>query len=252
MNNIKLVIAYDGGAFYGWQTTKTGPSVEQTLQKTLEKILNHPVLLQAASRTDRGVHAYGQVVNFFSLKIPRLESLNALLPPTIRVLSLELMPSDFHPTLCAVGKEYLFNIDMSSIQLPFSRHDSWHLPRFLDLEAMQKASVNFLGEHDFSALCNTNEGRIYKDKIREIWWIDILPDQNFIRFAVAGNHFLYKMARNIVGTLAYVGLGKLSPCAIPSILDGKLRAQAGICAPPQGLALNKVFYKLPERYTGSL
>ncbi|MBS0623444.1 MAG: tRNA pseudouridine(38-40) synthase TruA [Verrucomicrobia bacterium] len=251
--NISLLLAYDGTLYFGWQTTAMGPSVEQDLQSVLEQILQHPVVLQAASRTDRGVHALGQVVNFLTSKQLCLEklhkSLNALLPSSIVVLQVELQALCFHPTLDAVGKEYVYLINPQKFQLPLLRYKSWHVPDDnLDWDLAKQAACLLCGRHDFSAFCNRHEGRIYPHKIRELWWIHFnTTGEGLICISLAGNHFLYKMARNLVGTLVDVARKKLPLLTLADILKGKKRAAAGVCAPAHGLTLNRVFYKPPNR-----
>lgn len=246
MTNIRLVIAYMGAAFQGWQKTKTGPSVEETLERVLSKILQQDMSLQAASRTDAGVHAKAQVVNFFSqasLSLHRLRhSLNGMLPKDIAVLAIEEMPDSFHPTLDCVKKEYEYHLCYSPIQLPFHRQTSWHFPYPLDKEAMHLASQHLCGTHDFSAFCNERK-RWDRDPVCHLEAIDILPlpgERLLIR--MTADHFLFRMARNIAGTLARVGCGKLQEGEIPSILASRDRTQSGMTAPAHGLTLNRVFY----------
>ena len=241
MKNIKLIIAYEGTNYSGWQKTETGPSIEGELKKVLEQVLQHPVRLQAASRTDSGVHAEGQVVNFFTEKdIKRLKySCNSLLPGDIRVLELSEMPEKFHPTLDAKGKEYHYSICLGEAQLPFDRRFSWHFVKPVDMELMRQASVFFIGKHDFSALTNEKKD----DNVREVYRIEIEEvSENKIRIRVAGNHFLYKMVRNIVGTLLYVGCGMLKLEDVKTLLEKGDRTAAGMTAPAHGLTLKKVYY----------
>jgi tRNA pseudouridine38-40 synthase len=246
MLNIKLIIAYCGTSFAGWQKTNTSPSIEESLEKALQQILQHEVKLQAASRTDAGVHAEGQVVNFFTPKSPCLNrliySLNGLLPKEISILSIEQMQDDFHPTLDSRKKEYWYHVCNGFAQMPFFRDTSWHFPYPLDIALMQKAAHHFLGTHDFSCLCN-DRPLWDRDPVCHLEKIDILPlpDQR-LRISITGDHFLYKMARNLAGTLVYVGCGKLSSDTIPAILASKDRTQAGVTAPSQGLTLKRVFY----------
>ncbi|MCC5832852.1 MAG: tRNA pseudouridine(38-40) synthase TruA [Chlamydiales bacterium] len=244
MKNLCLTISYDGSPFLGWQKTNAGPSVEGSLQNVLEQILQEPVCLQAASRTDRGVHAFGQVVNFFTKKAPpKIISINRLLPDTVRVLDMRIMPSDFHPSLDARGKLYSYNICFGPLQLPFHRAFSWHVPAEFELSFMRQAADLLTGEHDFSSFCNVHENLNYSHKYRRIDRIDFtLIEPGRLRIDIKGNHFLYKMARNIVGTLAYVAMGKLAVEAIPEILAAKERPFAGITAPAHGLTLQKVYY----------
>lgn len=244
MKNICLIIAYDGSAFFGWQKSNSGPSIEETLQKVLEQILQEPVSLQAASRTDRGVHALGQVVNFLTEKDPpKILSINRLLPASIRALEMRIMPLDFHPSLDATGKLYTYHVCFGPLQLPFHRSFSWHVPAQFDLARMREAAGALTGEHDFSSLCNSHENLNYIHKRRKIERIDLIViEPNRLRIEIQGNHFLYKMARNIVGTLVYAGTGKLAPEAIHKILAAKQRPLAGVTAPAHGLTLQMIYY----------
>lgn len=246
ISNIRLILSYKGTAYSGWQRTGLGTSIEEALTKALQTVLQHPVKLQAASRTDSGVHAVGQVVNFFSksqVPLDRLQhSLNQLLPKDIVVREIELATETFHPTVDALKKEYRYEICHGILQLPFFRHTSWHFPYFLHLEPMQIAARHLLGSHDFSTFCNQ---RAFLDcnplcHIEKIEIISLMQDR--LRITLLGDHFLYKMVRNLVGTLAYVGCGKLREDEISAILKSKDRTRAGITAPAHGLRLEKVFY----------
>lgn len=247
MQNIKLVIAYDGRAYRGWQKTPMGPSIESTLQQQLEQILQHAVPLQAASRTDAGVHAQGQVVNFFTSKqidLGRLRiSLNELLPKDIAVISVERMPPSFHPTLDSRGKEYRYYLCYGVTQLPHDRFYSWHYPHPLDINEIRQAASYFLGKHNFASFCNMRKNLHYKDTTREINQIHIQElDHQRLCIQLQGTHFLYKMVRNLVGTLVYVGRGKIKKEEIPSILHSENRTLAGVTAPAHGLWLHEVYY----------
>lgn len=243
--NIKVIVAYDGTRYLGWQKTNAGPSIEGNLEKVLSQVLQQNISLQAASRTDAGVHARGQVVNFLLPKehsLYRLQhSLNGLLPHDISILTMEEERENFHPTLHCIGKEYHYDICNTPSQLPFDRHYSWHIPFDLSISDMQSAAKDLVGRHDFSSFCNQRK-LLDKDTTREIFKIDILPlSHGRWRISVHGDHFLYKMVRNIVGTLIYVGCGKLPPSLI-DILQSKDRTQAGVTAPAHGLTLHRVFY----------
>jgi len=242
------MVAYDGTHYLGWQKTSMGPSIEESLEIAINQILQHPITLQAASRTDAGVHASGQVVNFFTEKpIKNLRQfqvgLNALLPSDITVMDVEIANENFHPTLDCIAKEYHYFICTGVGQLPFHRHFSWHYPYPLDVDSMREAARLLLGEHDFSAFCNEKKNSDYEHCVRCLYGIDILElPENRLQFKVKGNNFLYRMVRNLVGTLAYVGRGKIDKDAIPSILASKARPEAGITAPAHGLRLQHVFY----------
>lgn len=254
MKNYALCIAYEGSLFLGWQKTSRGPSIEETLQLTLERILQTPISLQAASRTDKGVHAKEQWVNF-QCQAPLMpgmlrHNLNCLLPTSIRVLSVHEMPAMFHPTVHALAKEYHYHISLGPIQMPYERHFSWHVPYPLNLEKMKEASLHFLGTHDFSSFCNLHPHLNYKDKTRHLTDISLSSQEQQLLICITGNQFLYKMVRNLVGTLVYVGRGKIEPGAIPQILAARQRTAAGITAPAHGLFLNKIYY--PQEFMISL
>ncbi len=248
MQNIKLILAYDGRNYLGWQKTHMGSSVEETLQTILERILQHPTPLQAASRTDAGVHALGQIVNFLTAK-PIADfnrfviSLNSLLPKDITILTAEPAAPSFHPTLDSTGKEYRYFICYDSFQLPHHRFYSWHCPYPLKLDEMRAALSFLIGEHNFKAFCNFKKNAHYTDFVRHVQMITIdeLEDTRLC-IRVRGNHFLYKMVRNLVGTLIYVGKGKIAKESIPAILKSGKRTEAGITAPAHGLFLHTVFY----------
>lgn len=247
MPNIKLVIAYDGRDYLGWQKTECGPSIEGTLQTILEQIYQEPINLQAASRTDAGVHANGQVVNYISTKekeLRRLQSsLNHLLPKDIVVMSIESAATAFHPTLDSQGKEYHYLICNGPVQLPHHRFYSWHAPYALDISLIREAIPFLTGTHDFSAFCNFKKNADYSDFIRTVHQIDIETiSPSRLCFKISGNHFLYKMVRNIIGTLIYIGSGKIKSDDLPKILASQDRTQAGITAPAHGLFLHQVFY----------
>ena len=248
MQNIKLIIAYDGGAYLGWQNTQEGPSIEAALQSALAQILQQPVQLQAASRTDAGVHALGQVVNFVVVKKPfdlrRLHTgLNSLLPKDIVVISAQAASLHFHPTLDSTAKEYRYYLCLGPLQLPQHRHYSWHEHHSLDIEKMRAAASALIGKHDFSAFCNFKKNAHYQDFVREVHNIEILPlEGQRLCIQVEGSHFLYKMVRNIVGTLVYIGRGKIPLEELPQLLATQDRTKIGITAPAHGLYLHKVIY----------
>jgi tRNA pseudouridine38-40 synthase len=248
--NVKLIIAYDGTDLLGWQKTPYGRTVEEELLLVLERISQEPIKLQAASRTDAGVHAKGQVVNFhIKREIPDLQkflySVNQLLPKDIVVVDGSFVPENFHSTLDSKGKIYHYHLDWGKIQFPQDRRYSWHYPHLLNIEAMKEAALKITGEHDFSAFCNVKKNESYAHCIRNLKSI-VLKEygDKSLKIEFLGNHFLYKMVRNIVGTLVYVGSGKIKPESISSILLSQDRSQAGITAPAHGLCLYQVLYEI--------
>lgn len=246
--NHKLLVAYDGTNFFGWQKTKSGPSIEEALEKAIEQILQEKIALQAASRTDRGVHATGQVVDFHSIKPITdyrkfLLGINAVLPHDIAVLEAEEAPPGFHPTLNVETKTYEYAICFGKVQLPQDRLYSWHFHYPLDITKMREAAANLAGTHDFSAFCNQKNNEEYEHHVRTVHSILLKPlGQERLTISVTGNHFLYKMVRNIVGTLAYVGCGKMTPQDVEKALISHDRTLAGVTAPAHGLTLSNITY----------
>lgn len=242
MDNYKLIISYNGTRFFGWQDNGKDLSIEGTLNSALKRIYGKKLKLQAASRTDRGVHAKGQVVNFFApplISLPILvKAINRYLPKDIRVLSAEIKGESFHPTLDCLHKEYVYRICNQPIQMPFDRDFSWHVKPPLDLNLMRNAAQLLCGEKDFGALTNQSPSVPF-DKTRKLDSIDV---EDGVAIVVRGQNFLYKMVRNIVGLLVHVGLQKINLKDVQKILDGCDRKEAGQTAPAHGLTLNKVFY----------
>lgn len=247
MRNIKLTLSYDGSCFLGWQKNNAGPSIEEALEKALFQLLGSFISLQAASRTDAGVHALGQVVNFHlkddSIDVKKLHrSINAVIDKGISVLSLEEEEEHFHPTIDNEGKEYHYFICNTPYQIPFHKKYSWHFCHDIDTDLMQKAALLLTGYRDFSAFCN-DRSQFTRSAFCRIDSIQIIPlEGGRIQCKIKGTRFLYKMVRNIVGTLAYVGSGKIPIEALSRIISSHQRATAGITAPAHGLFLKEVFY----------
>jgi tRNA pseudouridine38-40 synthase len=245
--NVVLVVAYDGTDYFGWQKTNFGPSIEASLEGAVHQILQEKVTLQAASRTDRGVHALGQVVNFHCERNIQdfdkfLIGVNAFLPKDIVVLSAKKAERDFHPTLEAASKVYSYEISNSRFQIPCKRFYSWHVHVPLDLEQMKLAAKHLEGTHDFKSFCNAKINEEYEHYVRTVSQIQVLREEDRILIEVRGIHFLYRMVRNIVGTLVYAGCGKILVEDIPEILKKKDRKAAGVTAPAHGLTLVKINY----------
>lgn len=246
MRNIKLVIAYDGTRFLGWQKTKEGPSIEQELETVLEQVLQEKIIVQAGSRTDAGVHAREQVVNFRTINLIETKKLHislcCLLPKDIAVLAVEEMGEHFHPTLDATGKEYHYWVCTDTFQYPEHRLYSWHYPYELNVELMKEGAKKLVGVHDFASFCNFKKNEEYEHCVREVTAIRIIEEGKRLRFEIVGKSFLYKMVRNIVGTLVYVGREKIGLDELEGILKGLDRRLAGVTAPAHGLTLHRIFY----------
>jgi tRNA pseudouridine38-40 synthase len=246
MLNIKLIVAYDGTRYLGWQKTRMGRSIEAELHRVLKKIMQHPISLQAASRTDAGVHALGQCINFLTEKekidLSKLMfGLNSLLPKDIAVRSISKMPFNFHPTLDCIAKEYRYYACTGPVQLPHHRFYSWHIYHRLDLDRIRSAMPFLIGTHNFASFCNVRKNVRYPDYVRTLHELELLElEGERICFRMRGNHFLYRMARNLVGTLVDVGKGKIEIESLNEIIQSQKRPAAGVTAPAHGLFLHQV------------
>lgn len=242
--NCRATIAYDGAPFLGWQKTREGTTVEGEIERALQQLLGKPTSLQAASRTDKGVHAEGQVINFLlqgnrDLSLLRRQ-LNSLLRPRIAFRDLQWAPETFHPTLQAKGKRYEYFLCTGKCQSPFHRAFSWYYPFLpLDLDRMRQGAIHLIGTHDFSSF-SPEKG---EDPIRTVERIEIISlESERVQIVVEGKSFLYRMVRTIVGTLVEVGTGALPIEALPEIIESRDRRRAGTGAPAHGLFLKEVFY----------
>ncbi|WP_313529662.1 tRNA pseudouridine(38-40) synthase TruA [Anaerotignum sp.] len=246
MKNYKIMLAYDGGRYNGWQ--KQG-NTDNTIQEKLEGILTAlagcPTEVYGSGRTDAGTHAYGQVANFHmdwtGTKEELMDSINGKLPEDIAVLSIEIMHPRFHSRLSAKAKIYEYTIWNSKRPPVFDRKYVFWCENPLNVDRMGEASKFFLGEHDFKSFCANK--RMKKSTVRKIYDIQFYCTEDKITIAFHGNGFLYQMVRILTGTLIEVGEGKCKPEEIPSILTALDREKAGFTAPAKGLTLKEVFYE---------
>lgn len=242
--NIKLKIEYDGTAYSGWQRQKNATTIQELLEDSLHRITGENITLIAAGRTDTGVHARGQVANFFtSSNIPAERfsfALNSLLPKDIVVQNSELVSDKFHSRYSANAKRYSYTIILSDHGVAVGRNYVHHIRRKLDIELMREASRHFLGEHDFVGFMST--GSSIKNTVRKIEDINLLWNNPCLRIDFLAQGFLYNMVRIMVGTLIDVGAGKILPSDIPGIINSCKRELAGATAPSCGLCLEEVYY----------
>lgn len=252
MRNIKLTIQYDGSDFSGYELQPGKKTVRHELEKALQKLFKVKKTINA-SRTDSGVHALAQVVSFkLNNSIPTqkiAEALNTALPDSLRVIRADEELLTFHARYDAIAKEYeylIFNNEVMPSQLA---KIAWHVRPKLDLEAMKQAARAIKGRHDFKSFCAARSDD--KDFVRTMYSISLRrrkikiwsgEDIPIISFRVKGNGFLYKMVRNIVGTLVEVGLDRIKASDIKKIMAAKDRKSAGRTAPAYGLCLLKVNY----------
>jgi tRNA pseudouridine38-40 synthase len=244
MRNIKLTIEYDGSAYHGWQSQINAVTVQDTLEAALSGLIGEKIAVTGASRTDNGVHALGQVANFFteSAITPDKYSyaLNTMLPSDITIRRSEEVPENFHSRFSAKGKKYIYKIYNSTFPSALLRDRAFHVFRPLDLEKMSKASEFFVGKQDFAAFMAA--GSSVKTTVRTIRSILFKRQGELISMEIEGDGFLYNMVRIIAGTLDDVGCGRIAWQDVRGIIDGLDRTKAGKTAPPQGLYLAEVYY----------
>jgi len=253
MRNIKLTLQYDGANFCGLELQPGKRSVRGEIEKALAKLFKSKIKILSASRTDSGVHALENVANFqakSSIPASRIPSaLNSILPDDIRIVKAEAKPKDFNARYAARSKEYEYLVFNERILDPTIRGIVWHVRPELDLSAMKKAAKILVGKHDFSSFCAARSDD--KDFVKKITKLEIRNKKlkiwagskiQIISIKIIANGFLYKMVRNIVGTLVEVGLGRRKPSDVRDILNAKDRKLAGRTAPAHGLCLIKVNY----------
>jgi len=245
MRNLKMIVSYVGTRFAGWQVQPGRATVQGILEERIARMLQEPVRIAGAGRTDAGVHASGQVANVtISSRIPiagLLRGLNARLPPDIAVMHAEEVPESFHARADARGKEYLYRITRAERVSPFDAPFVAPVHGRLDVEAMRRAARDLLGTHDFTSFCPADSE--LEDKVRTLSASEVTENGVEVRYRVVGNGFLRHMVRTLAGTLILAGRGRLDPGSIPHILKARDRRQAGPVAPACGLVLERVLYK---------
>ena len=241
MKRIKLVAAYDGTAYHGWQFQPNAPTIEGELNKSLSELLQEEIQVNGGSRTDAGVHALCNVAVFdTNTRIPAEKipyALNQRLPEDIRIQSAKEVPSGFHPRHCASRKTYEYRILNAPFPIPTKRLYAHFTYVPLDVEKMAHGGRFLIGEHDFKSFCAA--GAVVESTVRKIYEVAVEKEGGEIIIRVQGNGFLYNMVRIIAGTLMEVGRGNLKPEQVKEILDAKDRQAAGPTAPACGLTLVK-------------
>ena len=266
MKRFKLIVAYDGTNYCGWQVQPGVPTIEGELNKALTKLTGEEIQVIGASRTDAGVHAFGNVAVFDSdTPVPGdklLFALNPRLPEDIRIVDSRQVPDDFHPRYCDTRKTYEYHIQTGRTPFPTKRLYSHWLPRHLDVEAMNEAGKYLVGIHDFKSFCAAQTQ--VKTTVRTVLGITVEQQENDLCVAetdmgqkmgrsdtgfsqdivirVEGEGFLYNMVRIISGTLIKVGLHIWLPDYVKEILESRDRTRAGETVPAKGLFLKKIEY----------
>ena len=253
---ILLKIAYCGTAYCGYQVQPNGVTVQEMLNRATEALFGYPCDVVGCSRTDSGVHARafcatisrkGENVLVTAIEPSRIpRALNAHLPEDIAVRNAIVVPAEFHARYGVISKEYEYVIYNGRERDPFYRDRAWHIPTPIDdtaLAAMQEAAAYFVGKQDFAAFRAASADTLDKDTVRHVMCATVERHGDVISFRVRADGFLYNMVRIMVGTLAAVAAGRLTPSDIPSILASGDRRRAGQTAPACGLYLDEVYYE---------
>lgn len=240
-----MTLKYNGGDFVGWQVQPNGLSVQQCLQDALEQIFGVRPDVTGCSRTDSGVHAEGYKAVFdmdTDKECMRISlALNAVLPTSVSVWDCTEVPLDFHPRYNACAKEYIYRLYDGRSPDPFLRGLAYHFKGHLDEKRMAEAAEYLIGYHDFRSFMAG--GSKIVDTHREIYSASVERKNHIIEFRICGDGFLYNMVRIIVGTLIWVGNGRLEPAQMADVITALDRAVAGQTAPAEGLYLHKVYYQ---------
>jgi tRNA pseudouridine38-40 synthase len=254
MRNIKIVLAYDGSEFFGWQVQPDTATIQGTLASAIGRVTGEKVLPQGSGRTDAGVHALAQVATFATESpIPAqnlVKALNDMLPTSVRVLEAVEAPLEFHARKSARAKTYCYRIYRETICPPFLARYVWHYPYPLDEEAMQQAAGFVIGEFDFTSFAAVDSERGREDETisnvrsnaRRIFTSSWQRSADELVYTVRGSGFLHHMVRNLVGTFVLVGKGTFKPDDLTDILAARNRSAAGATAPASGLYLVSVEY----------
>lgn len=249
---VRLTLSYRGAAYAGWQRQANAPSVQETLEAALERLLGTSVRVVGASRTDAGVHARGQAAHL-ELAAPfplngLVHGTNHLLPDDVRVTAAAEMPAGFHARKCAAAKEYSYRASRACVLSPLDAPFCVQVPRQVDPARLAAAAERLAGRHDFSAFAAA--GGSHRQSWRTIFaagWQELGEE---LRFRVVGDGFLRGMVRALVGTLLDVGYGRRSVESFAALLAGADRGAAGPTAPAHGLVLEKVYYPAPFALPG--
>ena len=243
--NIRLILAFDGTAYHGWQIQQIEPTVQGIVRAAVEKITGGSVNLIGSGRTDAGTHARALVANFVSTSTIPIESLvkglNTLLPRDIRILSGRLAPRAFHAQRSARSKIYRYQIYRGKVLLPHLAREHFHYPYPLDLDVMARGARIFSGRHDFASLA-ARSGSAVSNTIRTLYRSELKSKGLRLSYTVEADGFLHHMVRNIVGTLLEAGRGRMTMEDLRALFEKRDRTLAGFTAPAHGLVLVRVRY----------
>jgi tRNA pseudouridine38-40 synthase len=245
MKRVKLVVAYDGTNYHGWQVQDNGITIEEVLNRTISELVQEDIKVIGASRTDAGVHACGNVAVFDTeSRIPGDKfsfALNQRLPEDIRIQESCEVHADFHPRYADTVKTYEYNILNRRFELPSKRLYAAFCYYPMDIERMNQAAVYLVGEHDFKSFCSA--GAQVQTTVRTIYAVNVTKEDDMVHIRITGNGFLYNMVRIIAGTLMQVGTGLMEPEQVKEILEARDRSKAGPTAVAKGLTLVEIRYE---------
>jgi tRNA pseudouridine38-40 synthase len=245
MKRVKLVVAYDGTNYHGWQVQDNGITIEEVLNRTISELVQEDIKVIGASRTDAGVHACGNVAVFDTeSRIPGDKfsfALNQRLPEDIRIQESCEVDADFHPRYADTVKTYEYNILNRRFELPSKRLYAAFCYYPMDIERMNQAAAYLVGEHDFKSFCSA--GAQVQTTVRTIYAVNVTKDADMVHIRITGNGFLYNMVRIIAGTLMQVGTGLMGPEQVKEILEARDRSKAGPTAVAKGLTLVEIRYE---------
>lgn len=244
MPRYKALIEYDGTAYYGFQRQiQTQPTIQGELEKTITYLAQQPINVSGAGRTDRGVHALGQVISFdldWRHGVEALQrAVNANLPADIAILQLNQVSPTFHPRFDARRRSYAYHIFNAVVRSPVRRFQSWHVRHPLSVDVMNQAAVTLLGQHDFGTFGQPPVG---ENRVRELFRAEWVQDRDYLIFHIEANAFLYRMVRSLVGSMKLVGDGSWTVEDFVAAFRSCDRSRSGTAAPPQGLYLVSVTY----------
>lgn len=245
MKRVKLVVAYDGTNYHGWQVQDNGITIEEVLNRTISELVQEDIKVIGASRTDAGVHACGNVAVFDTeSRIPGDKfsfALNQRLPEDIRIQKSCEVDADFHPRYADTVKTYEYNILNRRFELPTKRLYAAFCYYPMDIERMNQAAAYLVGEHDFKSFCSA--GAQVQTTVRTIYAVNVTKEDDMVHIRITGNGFLYNMVRIIAGTLMQVGTGLMEPEQVKEILEARDRSKTGPTAVAKGLTLVEIRYE---------
>jgi len=245
IRNIRLTLAYDGTDYSGWQVQKNAETIQGVIEAALERMHGHPVRIQGAGRTDAGVHASGQVGNFYtdldSIDGPTwATALNSYLPPDIRVIDSREVGFPFDAKASALQRSYAYFLVAAPVILPHQRRYAWRIRMRPDLAGLNRLAAVFVGEHDFSTFAAAGDAS--RSKVRLVRSACFHPQGSMLVFRVSASSFVWKMVRSMVGTILEYEHNRLPPAALAEALAARDRSRAGSSAPAYGLFLERVAY----------